>query len=169
MGAHNMFDDERREFEILFNFYKKKFKEEIYYIPGVYCDRDFEVNLLMGYNSEDLLGARILQYPIHKHDEYEDDIQELIQYDFVKTSEKNSSIEGQPYFQFFLDSGYRDPKIEPKLKLSFIIYAIPLGVSYKGDFVDAPSKMVKLTGVMIIKGNDASAKLVFLADTDLHE
>ncbi len=57
-----MFEEERKEFEIFFNFYSKKFKEEVGLLPGVYEDDDFEIDLVMGQDSEEFLGARIMQY-----------------------------------------------------------------------------------------------------------
>ncbi|MHA1521889.1 MAG: hypothetical protein ACTSVZ_09085 [Promethearchaeota archaeon] len=222
-----MFEEERREFEIFFNYFEKKFKEEIGLLPGIYEDDDFEIDMVMGQDSEEFYGVRIMQYvPVdestleegdrldeideiadleedkkdeggkddgdededdEEYDEDEDDedeLMEMILYDFVKTSEENPSIDGQPYFQIVLNAPGDDeeeegeegkntdsevktePKTEPKPELKLLIYAQPLEEPYEGDFQDLPGEKVELTGAVMIKGNDPSTKVVFLADPD---
>ncbi|MHA1675431.1 MAG: hypothetical protein ACTSYI_17605 [Promethearchaeota archaeon] len=88
-----MFEEERKEFEIFFDFYQKKFKEEVGLLPGVYEDDDFEIDLVMGQDSEEFLGARIMQYvPVDESTLEEGDrIDEIDELDDLKEDKEEGS------------------------------------------------------------------------------
>ncbi len=116
-----MFDDEKEEWEKFFDFFKKKFNEEVGLMPGIFENDDFEVDLVIGEKSEEIYGIRILQteeYDDEEDEEEEEDseideiptkdddddedesgLYEVIQYDLVKTPISEAELKGKPLFQ----------------------------------------------------------------------
>ncbi len=123
-----MFADEKAEWDKFYNFFKKEFNEEVGFMLGVFESDDYEIDLIVGEDSGDIHGVRIMQaipYEDEEEDtegdaeiaeiktreddegdegdegeeEDEDAMVEMIQYDFVKKPIAEAEIEGKPYFQ----------------------------------------------------------------------
>ena len=56
-----MFEEEREEYAKFFDFFKTMFKEDVGFIPSIYEDDDFEIDLIIGEDSGEIRGIRVLQ------------------------------------------------------------------------------------------------------------
>ena len=66
-----MFADEKAEWDKFYNFFKKEFNEEVGFMLGVFESDDYEIDLIVGEDSGDIHGVRIMQ-AIPYEDEEED-------------------------------------------------------------------------------------------------
>jgi hypothetical protein len=133
-----MFDTEKAEYEKFFDFYKKKFDEEVAIMPGVFEDDDFEIDLLVGEKSETIRGVRILNFqPYEEEDDEEDkkankeidelpeaeededesdseddeeDVVEVFCYDLVAT--EGGKIKGELLFEIYFRAPGEDSEVE---------------------------------------------------------
>ncbi|MCF2139570.1 MAG: hypothetical protein K9W44_05910 [Candidatus Lokiarchaeota archaeon] len=209
-----MFENERKESEAFFNYFSDKFNEEVGLLLAFYDDDEFEIDLIVGMDTETIYGLNILQYVSSeegdeefgnqdeensdyvKGDDEEDDIDEEddsdedeendfieeIQYMFVKMEISPSNLEGKPYFQIDLaetskeqeekQSAEDDDNVNslPQLEenaLRLIIYAKPLNGFEDEDITDLPGEKIRLTGAVMIKGNDKESLVVFSEDPSI--
>ncbi|UYP45664.1 hypothetical protein NEF87_001949 [Candidatus Lokiarchaeum ossiferum] len=130
-----MFDDEKAEWDKFFDFFKEKFNEEVGLMPGVFENDDYEIDLIVGEETGDILGVRVMQSIAYEDDEEdeegdaeideiatdeedeeedESDMVEMIQYDFVKMPIAETEIEGKPYFQLQFGSPEEESEEEEK-------------------------------------------------------
>lgn len=132
-----MFEDEKAEWDKFFDFFKGKFNEEVGLMPGVFENDDFEIDLVVGEDTGDIHGIRIMQSIAYEDDEEdeeadaeieeiktdeedeeedESDMVEMIQYDFVKMPIAETEIDGKPYFQLQFGTPDEEEKEEEEEK-----------------------------------------------------
>ena len=169
-----MFGDEKAEWIKFFDFYQKKFKEEVSLVPSVFENDDFEVDLVVGEDSGKIYGIRVMQiipYEGKEDDEEEEEDEEdeeeeeyeMICYDFVKTTSPLSVLEGKPYF----DLNFKSKKKEKKEKKK----------EEEDDNIDLPQKIqiyskklnykVIITGAVMINSDDPEDLTVLTENTEL--
>jgi hypothetical protein len=191
-----MFGEEKAEWDKFYDFYKAKFGEEVGLMLSVFQNDDFEIDFVIGEDSGEIHGVRIMQMVPYTDDEEEEDDEELaeietdeeddsdeedddemmemIQYDFVKTAISKAEIKGEPLFQ--LEFGEKPQESEEgastKEKNS--------PESEVEDNRD-PFKMVmyalkkddeedhELTGVMMINNKNPDEITVFVEHPELEE
>jgi len=56
-----MFEEDKAEYLKFFDFYKKKFKEEVGLVPSVFENDDFEIDLAVGEDTGKIHGIRVMQ------------------------------------------------------------------------------------------------------------
>ncbi|WP_457557330.1 hypothetical protein [Candidatus Harpocratesius sp.] len=223
-----MFENERKESEAFFNYFLDKFNEEVGLLLAFYDDDEFEIDLIVGMDTETIYGLNILQYissekgyeefgnqddensdHVEKDDDEEynsdeekeddeeeddsdededdeedegNDVIEEIQYMFVKMEISPSNLEGKPYFQIDLAETSKEqeekqsaedndnlnsiPQFEENA-LRLIIYAKPTNGFEDEDITDLPGENVRLTGAVMIKGNDKESLVVFCEDPSI--
>jgi len=171
-----MFGDEKAEYIKFFDFYKKKFNEEVGLVPSVFENDDFEIDLAVGEDSGKIHGIRVMQIVPYEEkegeeeeDEEEDDEgeeeeeeeeYEMICYDFVKTEAPLSKLEGKPYFDLTFNSEKKKGETEEddddiKLPLKIQIYS-------KNE-----NDKVIITGAVMINSDDPEDFTFLMETTEL--
>ena len=174
-----MFGDEKAEWNKFFDFYQKKFKEEVGLVPSVFENDDFEIDLAVGEDSGKIHGIRVMNIVPYEggeddedekdeddedeKDEDDDDEEEyeMICYDFVKTKAPISELEGKPYF----DLNFKSKKKKKK------------GKKKEEDDIDLPLKIqiysknenekVIITGAVMINSDNPEDFTVLMENTEL--
>lgn len=174
-----MFGDEKAEWNKFFDFYKKKFKEEVGLVPSVFENDDFEIDLAVGEDSGKIHGIRVMHIVPHEEEESDDEEEEdedeekegddedeeeeyeMICYDFVKTKSPLSELEGKPYFD--LNFGSKKKKKKKKKKEEDDI-DLPLKIQiYSKELNDK----VIITGAVMINSDDPEDFTVLLENAEL--
>ena len=173
-----MFGDEKAEYIKFFDFYKKKFNEEVGLVPSVFENDDFEIDLAVGEDSGKIHGIRVMQIAPYEgeegeegdeeeddeagdEDEEEEDEYVMICYDFVKTEAPLSELEGKPYFDLTFNSKKKEDKKEEdddddiKLPLKIQIYS-------KNE-----NDKVIITGAVMINSDDPEDITVLMETSEL--
>ena len=168
-----MFGDEKEEWNKFFDYYQKKYKEEVGLVPSVFENDDFEVDLVVGEDSGKIHGIRVMQIILYEGEEGDNDEEEeeeeddddegeeyeTICYDFAKTKSPLSELEGKPYF----DLNFKSKKKKTKKK--------------EDDDIDLPLKIqiysknendkVIITGAVMINSDDPEDFTVLMETTEL--
>ena len=178
-----MFGDEKAEYIKFFDFYKKKFKEEVGLVPSVFENDDFEIDLAVGEDTGKIHGIRVMQIVPYEGEEGEEgdeeegddeagdedekegeedegEEDEMICYDFVRTEAPLSELEGKPYFDLTFNSKKKEDKNEDddddiKLPLKIQIYS-------KNE-----NDKVIITGAVMINSDDPEDFTVLMETTEL--
>ncbi|MBA7559541.1 hypothetical protein ES708_01156 [subsurface metagenome] len=169
-----MFGDEKAEWNKFFDFYKKKYKEEVGFVPSVFENDDYEVDLVVGEDSGKIHGIRVLQISLYEGEEgdeeedEEDDEEdeedegeesETICYDFAKTKSSLSELEGKPYF----DLNFKSKKKKAKKKEEDDI-DLPLKIQIYSKNED---DKVIITGAVMINSDDPEDFTVLMENSEL--
>ena len=178
-----MFGDEKAEYIKFFDFYKKKFNEEVGLVPSVFENDDFEIDLAVGEDTGKIHGIRVMQIVPYEgeegeegdnkkddnedgeeeeddDDKEEEDEFEMMCYDFVRTEANLSELEGKPYFDLTFNSKKKEIQKEEddddiKLPLKIQIYS-------KND-----KDKVIITGAVMIHSDDPEDITVLLENDEL--
>ena len=176
-----MFGDEKAEYIKFFDFYKKKFNEEVGLVPSVFENDDFEIDLAVGEDSGKIHGIRVMQIVPYEgeegeegdeeegddeagdEDEKEGEEYEMICYDFVRTEATLSELEGKPYFDLTFNSKKKEDEKEVdgdddddiKLPLKIKIYS-------KNE-----NDKVIITGAVMINSDDPEDITIMLENSEL--
>ena len=159
-----MFGNEKQEYIKYFDFYKKKFNEEVGLVPSVFENDDFEIDLAVGEDSGKIHGIRVMQIVPYEGEEgegEEGEEYEMICYDFVKTEDSLSELEGKPYFDLTFNSKKKEVKKEDDddddidLPLKIQIYS-------KND-----NDKVIITGAVMINSDEPDDFTVLLENAEL--
>ncbi|MHA1776726.1 MAG: hypothetical protein ACTSWC_08105 [Promethearchaeota archaeon] len=113
-----MFESEREESDAFFSYFSEKYGEEVGLMLSFYDDEEFEIDLIVGMDSETIYGLNVIQSLLAENieedrednedgdddedDEDEDEYVDELQYLFVKMDIPPSKLEGKPYFQIDL-------------------------------------------------------------------
>ncbi len=170
-----MFDEEKEEYIKYFDFYKKKFKEEVGLVPSVFENDDFEIDLAVGEDSGKIHGIRVMQIVPYEEEEgkegdeeeeddetgeEEEDEYEMICYDFVRTEAPLSELEGKPYFDLTFNSKKKeDEKEEDDDDID-----LPLKIQI---FSKNEKDKVIITGAVMINSDDPEDITVLMEDSEL--
>ena len=175
-----MFGEEKEEWNKFFDFYQKKFKEEVGLVPSVFENDDFEIDLAVGEDTGKIHGIRVMQIVPYEgeegeesdeeeeeedeagdEDEEEGEEYEMICYDFVRTEATLSELEGKPYFDLTFNSKKKEDEKEEeddddiKLPLKIQIYS-------KNE-----NDKVIITGAVMINSDDPEDITVMMETTEL--
>jgi len=178
-----MFGDEKAEYIKFFDFYKKKFNEEVGLVPSVFENDDFEIDLAVGEDTGKIHGIRVMQIVPYEgeegeegdnkkddnedgeeeeddDDKEEEDEFEMMCYDFVRTEANLSELEGKPYFDLTFNSKKKEIQKEEddddiKLPLKIQIYS-------KNE-----NDKVIITGAVMINSDDPKDITVMMENSDL--
>ena len=174
-----MFGDEKAEYIKFFDFYKKKFNEEVGLVPSVFENDDFEIDLAVGEDTGKIHGIRVMQIVPYEgeegeegdeeegddeagdEDEKEGEEYEMICYDFVRTEATLSELEGKPYFDLTFNSKKKEDEKEVdgdddiKLPLKIKIYS-------KNE-----NDKVIITGAVMINSDDPEDITIMLENSEL--
>jgi len=174
-----LFGDEKAEYIKFFDFYKKKFNEEVGLVPSVFENDDFEIDLAVGEDTGKIHGIRVMQIVPYEgkdgeegdeekeddeagdEDEEEEEEYEMICYDFVRTEDTLSELEGKPYFDLTFNSKKKEDEKEEeddddiKLPLKIKIYS-------KNE-----NDKVIITGAVMINSDDPEDITVMLENLEL--
>ena len=166
-----------------FDFYKKKFNEEVGLVPSVFENDDFEIDLAVGEDTGKIHGIRVMQIVPYEgeegeeseeeeeeeddetgeedEEEEEEDEYEMICYDFIRTEDTLSELEGKPYFDLTFNSKKKEDKKEEE----------------DDDDIDLPLKIqiysknekdkVIITGAVMINSDDPEDITVLKETTEL--
>ena len=97
-----MFDEEREALDNLFKYFESKFKEEVGIMAGVVEEEEFELDLIVGMDSDLVRGIRLLQFLPSEDgeavNEDGEDLYDVIVYDFV-ASEASTAPDGDVLFE----------------------------------------------------------------------
>ena len=174
-----MFGDEKAEWNKFFDFYKKKYKEEVGFVPSVFENDDFEVDLVVGEDSGKIHGIRVMQIVPYeeegeeeeeeedeeddKEKEGEEEEYEMICYDFVKNKSPLSALEGKPYFDLNFKSKKKDKK-EKKNEEENDDIDLPLKIQI---YSKNENDKVIITGAVMINSDDPEDFTVLMETTEL--
>lgn len=113
-----MFDEEKEDLDKLYKYFEDKFGEEVGIMAAVVETEEFEMDLIVGMDSDLVRGIRLLQFfPSEDEDaatpddvgsggegeegdedEEEEDLYDVMVYDFVATDAK-PPVEGETFFE----------------------------------------------------------------------
>jgi len=176
MNDKIMFGDEKAEWNKFFDFYKKKFKEEVGLVPSVFENDDFEIDLAVGEDTGKIHGIRVMHIVPYKEKEGEegeedadnDDEEEseegeeeyeMICYDFVKTKSSLSELEGKPYFDLTFGSKKKKKKKKEEDDIN-----LPLKIQI---FSKNENDKVIITGAVMINSDNPEDITVLMENTEL--
>ncbi|QEE14244.1 hypothetical protein DSAG12_00055 [Promethearchaeum syntrophicum] len=173
------FGEEKAEYLKFFDFYKKKFKEEVGLVPSVFENDDFEVDLVVGEDSGKIYGTRVMQIIPYEREEGDEDADEgkvdvdeeeaeeeeeeieMICYDFARTESPLTALEGEPYF----DLNFK-PKKKGKKKKKKTDDDISLPLKIQIYSRNEKDKVI-LTGAVMINSEDPEDITVLLENEEL--
>ena len=131
-----MFSEEREQWKKFFDVFKKHFDEEVGLVPSVYESEDIDIDFVLGEESGQLYGVKVLQlFPDEEfegeeneeeedEDEEEDDDDQdgptgyVIEYTFIKTDKKVEDIKDKLRFELDFELESEDDDNE-KIHLDF--------------------------------------------------
>ncbi|MHA1720369.1 MAG: hypothetical protein ACTSWX_11990 [Promethearchaeota archaeon] len=165
-----MFGDEKAEWNKFFDFYKKKFNEEVGLFPGVFENDDFEIDLVVGEDSGKVHGIRVMQIaPYEEEDQEEEEViiegenddedeeeYGMICYDLVKTNTTLAKLKGKPYF----DLNFGTKKKKKKRKDDDII--LPEKIQIYSKMQD---DNILITGAVMFNNSDDPEDITVLEET----
>ena len=192
-----MFEEEKAEWDKLFAVYEKIFGENIGIMPAIYESDEIEIDLMVGEDSDDVRGMKVLQavpaaeddeeeeedeeideLETDEEDETEDDseIVEILEYDFLaKPGATETDLKGKPYLQLTYGKPQED---EAKEKTEANEEKDKEGdedereawftlTLYAQKNLDNPDFPPELTGGVMINGDEPTDKTIFMDHPDL--
>lgn len=191
-----MFEEEKAEWDHLFEVYKKIFSENIGIMAGIYESDEIEIDLMVGEESDDVRGMKVFQaVPAAEDDEEEEadeeidaletdeeddteddsEIVEIMEYDFLaKPDATEADLKGKPYLELTYGKP-KDEEEEEKAQDSTEEKSeeeiedetwFKLILYAQKNPKDAEAPP-ELTGGLMINGEDPTDKTIFLEHPDL--
>ena len=128
-----MFSEERARWKKFFDIFKKHFNEEVGLVPSVYESEEIDIDFVLGEESGQLFGIKVMQlFPDEEYEEETEDEEEeeeegededgpggyVIEYTFVKTEKKVEEIKDKLRYDLDFELESEDDENE-KIHIDF--------------------------------------------------
>ena len=135
--------DEWEQWKKYYDLFEEKFGEEVGIAPAVFESDEYELDLTIGQDSEQVIGARIYVLPSEKKNS-KGEKQPIFVYDLIKTQEENKEL---PAGELFVELPYKNPMLDEPNTGKMEFYADKEGAIVLVKQYD--DKKEKLMGVFV--------------------